>query len=80
MALHPGVQKRAQAELDIVVGSGRLPDYRDRTALPYINALVKEALRWAPVLPFSIPHVSTEDMEYEGYFIPAGTMLIPNTW
>lgn len=80
MALHPGVQKRAQAELDIVVGSGRLPDYRDRAALPYINALVKEALRWAPALPVSIPHVSTEDMEYEGYFIPAGTMLIPNTW
>ncbi|RDX50378.1 cytochrome P450 [Lentinus brumalis] len=80
MTLYPEVQKRAQAELDAVVGADRLPDHNDRPDLPYINAIVKEALRWAPALPFSIPHRSTEDMEYDGYFIPAGTILIPNTW
>ncbi|RPD62683.1 CyP450 monooxygenase [Lentinus tigrinus ALCF2SS1-6] len=80
MVLYPEVQKRAQAELDANVGPDRLPDHDDRANLPYINALVKEVLRWAPVLPFSIPHVATEDIEYDGYFIPAGTVLIPNTW
>ncbi|TFK83549.1 cytochrome P450 [Polyporus arcularius HHB13444] len=80
MVLHPEVQKKAQAELDAVVGPNRLPDHSDQPDLPYINALIKEALRWAPALPFSIPHRSTEDMEYDGYFIPAGTILIPNTW
>ncbi len=80
MAVNPDVQKKAQAELDAVVGPDRLPDHSDRADLPYINALVKEALRWAPVLPFSIPHGATEDIEYDGYFIPAGTILIPNTW
>lgn len=80
MALHPEVQKKAQAELDAVVGPGRLPDHSDQPNMPYMNALVKEALRWAPALPFSIPHRASEDLEYDGYFIPAGTILIPNTW
>jgi cytochrome P450 len=51
MALHPEVQIKAQAELDAVIGSGRLPDYSDRPSLPYINATVKEVLRWNPVAP-----------------------------
>lgn len=80
MVLYPDVQHRAQAELDEVVGPDRLPGPEDRECLPYINALVKEVLRWAPVAPFSIPHGATEDIEYNGYFIPAGTVLIPNTW
>ncbi|RPD77543.1 p450-domain-containing protein [Lentinus tigrinus ALCF2SS1-7] len=80
MVLHPDVQQRAQAELDTIIGPDRLPDHGDRADLPYINALVKEVLRWAPVAPLSVPHVATEDIEYSGYFIPARTVLIPNTW
>ncbi|RPD62685.1 cytochrome P450 [Lentinus tigrinus ALCF2SS1-7] len=80
MAMFPDVQKKAQAELDAVVGPDRLPDHSDRADLPYINALVKEAVRWAPALPFSIPHRSIQDIVYDGYFIPSGTILIPNTW
>ncbi len=80
MASYPDVQKKAQAELDAVVGPSRLPDHSDRLGLPYINAIIKEALRWGPVLPFSLAHQSIEDMEYDGYFIPSGTILIPNTW
>jgi len=49
MALYPGVQRRAQAELDTVTGGSRLPTYEDRPNLPYINAIVKEVLRWNPV-------------------------------
>lgn len=51
MVLHPAVQVKAQAELDSVIGSGRLPDYNDRPSMPYINAIVKEVLRWNPVAP-----------------------------
>ncbi|TBU40261.1 cytochrome P450 [Dichomitus squalens] len=80
MSLFPEVQRKAQAEIDFVVGPNRLPDYSDRDALPYVNALVKEALRWQPVLPFSLPHSTTEDMEYSGYFIPKGTILMPSSW
>ena len=53
MALYPEVQKKAQAEIDAVVGPTRLPDFHDRPSLPYINAVVKESSRWNLVLPFS---------------------------
>ena len=46
MALYPEVQKKAQAEIDSVVGPNRLPNFEDRPSLPYINAVVKESMRW----------------------------------
>ena len=51
MALYPEVQKKAQAEIDAVVGPNRLPDFQDRPSLPYINAIVKESARWNLVAP-----------------------------
>ena len=51
MALYPEVQKKAQAEIDAVVSPNRLPDFEDRPSLPYINAVVKEVMRWHSVLP-----------------------------
>jgi cytochrome P450 len=49
MALHPEVQKKAQAELDAVVGNGRLPTVADRSSLPYLECIMSEVLRWQPV-------------------------------
>ena len=51
MALYPEVQKKAQAEIDAVVGAHRLPDYEDRPSLPYINAIVNESMRWHVAFP-----------------------------
>ena len=51
MALYPEVQKKAQAEIDSVVGPNRLPDFYDRPSLPYVNAVVKELTRWNLVAP-----------------------------
>ena len=93
MALYPEVQKKAQAEIDAVVGQNRLPDFHDRPSLPYINAVVKESMRWNLVLPFgrsfviifittiptsseAIPHMSTIDDEYNGFYIPKGTVMM----
>ncbi len=78
MAHYPEVQAKAQAELDAVVGPHRLPEFNDRDELVYVNAVIKETLRWMTVFPFVIPHVTVEDDEYRGYFLPAGTVLIPN--
>ena len=60
MVLHPHVQQRAHAELDSVVGRDRLPTMADWKNLPYIEALVKELLRWRPVAPLSIPRRNTQ--------------------
>ena len=50
MVLFPEVQRKAQAEIDTIVGLTRFPSFADRGALPYVNAMVKEALRWNPVI------------------------------
>ncbi|KAF8503337.1 cytochrome P450 [Russula emetica] len=80
MIAHPEMQKRAQDELDAVVGRDRIPAFSDAPNLPYIQALVKESLRWRPPLPLGIPHTTTEDDWYEGMFIPKGTICLVNLW
>jgi len=51
MTLYPDIQRKAQEELDRVVGSDRFPTFSDRKNLPYVDALVREAIRWHPVVP-----------------------------
>ena len=51
MLQHPEVQERAQAEIDAVVGTSRLPDFDDRPNLPYVEAILMELLRMYPVAP-----------------------------
>ncbi|KAI0264146.1 cytochrome P450 [Gloeopeniophorella convolvens] len=80
MILHPDVQVKAQAELDSVVGRDRLPTFEDRPRLPYIDALCREVLRWKVVTPLAVPHATTEDNVYEGFFIPKGVMILANVW
>ncbi|KAI0060313.1 cytochrome P450 [Artomyces pyxidatus] len=78
MVAYPETQKRAQEELDAVVGRGRLPSFADLPHLPYIRAMVKETLRWRSNLPLGVPHRLTEDDWYEGMFIPKGTICFSN--
>jgi cytochrome P450 len=98
MAVNPHVQKRAQAEIDTIIGRGRLPNAEDwlRGDLVYTTALMKEVLRTGPPVPngqclslarsslltdsVAIPHTNRQDDTYKGYFIPKGTMIIPNIW
>ena len=80
MAVSPEVQKKAQQELDAVVGTGRLPGFSDRPSLPYVNALVKELLRWHPAILVGLPHGAIADDEYNGYRIPGGATILVNIW
>ncbi|KAH7884291.1 cytochrome P450 [Phlebopus sp. FC_14] len=80
MTLYPDVQKRAQQEIESVVGSDRFPNFSDRPRIPYIEAVLRETLRWHPVTPLSLPHCNVIDDVYQGYVIPKGTTIIPNVW
>ena len=95
MAPYSEVQKKAQAEIDAVVGQNRLPDFYDRPSLPYVNAVVKESSRWNLVLPLGrpffiistiltrskgFPHMSTNGDGYNGFYIPKGTIMMCNVW
>jgi cytochrome P450 len=51
MVLYPDVQTRSRAEIDSVVGRDRLPTFEDRASLPYVDAVVREVLRWRPIGP-----------------------------
>ncbi|KAI9061840.1 cytochrome P450 [Trametes sanguinea] len=80
MALYPDVQKRAQAELDVVVGSERLPEHGDMASLPYLRAIFKECLRWNTFLPFGLVHRCQEDDVYRDWRIPEGSLVMVNVW
>ncbi|KAF7357560.1 O-methylsterigmatocystin oxidoreductase [Mycena sanguinolenta] len=80
MALYPEIQKKAQTEIDTVIGTDRLPEFEDRPSLPYVEALYREVMRWKPIAPLGVAHASTEDDIYNGYFIPKGTIVIANIW
>lgn len=45
MLLNPDAQAKAQKEIDSVVGRGRLPDFTDRDALPYVECVAQESMR-----------------------------------
>lgn len=78
LAQNPDVLKRAQEEIDSAVGDSRLPTFADRSNLPYVDALCKELMRWNAVGPTGPPHCPTEDDVYQGYHIPAGSMVFFN--
>ncbi|CAE7206215.1 unnamed protein product, partial [Rhizoctonia solani] len=80
MMLYPNAQRKAQEEIDAVIGNSRLPVLEDRPALPFTNALIQEVLRWCPIVPIGVPHATTDDDLYQGFKIPKGTMVIGNIW
>ena len=76
MVLYPDVQRRAQIELDALLGQDRLPTFDDRPLLPFIDAIVLEVLRWNVITPlgmiFHLPvffsrHSSTPRLSSHGY-------------
>lgn len=74
------VQKKAQAEVDSVVGRDRLPNYADIAQLPYVTAVVTEVLRWHNVAPIGVPHRAIEDGIISGYFVPKDAFVMCNFW
>lgn len=80
MMQHQHVLKRAQAEIDSVIGGERLPTFEDKERLPYCNAVFTETMRWGVPVPLGLPHRLTEDDVYEGMFIPKGSLIFGNIW
>jgi len=75
---NPEALAKAQKEIDSVVGPNRLPTFADRPALPYLECVMSEALRWGVAVPLGLPHRLMEDDVYNGMFIPKGTLVFPN--
>ncbi|KAL2813454.1 hypothetical protein BJX63DRAFT_432035 [Aspergillus granulosus] len=74
--------------LPVVPGSSwpRMAYARDRESvsdydkLPYVAAVVKEAMRWRHVVPLAFPHAAAEDDWINGHLIPKNSTIITNGW
>ncbi|KAK2916846.1 hypothetical protein Q8A67_001220 [Cirrhinus molitorella] len=76
MAKYPHIQDRVYEEIDRVIG-GRQPVVEDRKKLPYTDAVIHETQRMANIVPLNLPHETSCDVTFNGYFIEKGTTVIP---
>ncbi|KAE9388250.1 cytochrome P450 [Gymnopus androsaceus JB14] len=77
---NPEILQKGKAAVDAVVGPDRLPNYDDEGKIPYVDALIMEALRWRPVTPLAVPHQTVSADVYKGYYIPSHTTVLANCW
>ncbi|XP_017885498.1 probable cytochrome P450 304a1 [Ceratina calcarata] len=75
---HPKVMKNVQAEIDSVVGTGRLVTWDDRQNLPYTEATLRESLRYETLTPFSVFHKTLKETTIRGFTIPSNTLVVTN--
>ncbi|XP_049620345.1 cytochrome P450 2C25-like [Suncus etruscus] len=73
---HPDVTAKAQEEIERVIGRHRKPCMKDRTSMPYMDALVHEVQRYANLIPNGVPHAVTCDVKFRNYIIPKGTTIL----
>ncbi|XP_053623785.1 probable cytochrome P450 303a1 [Plodia interpunctella] len=78
MVRDPSIQKKAQEEIDRVVGKDRAPNLDDRDNMPYCYGIVYESIRHFMARTFSVPHRATKDTKLAGYDIPEDTMVVNN--
>ncbi|KAF5938437.1 hypothetical protein HYC85_022696 [Camellia sinensis] len=76
----PEVIRKAQQELDTVIGKTNTLEEPDIHKLPYLNVVFKEVLRLHPVLPLMVPHCPSELCIIRGYTIPKGARVFVNVW
>uniref|UniRef100_A0AC35FMZ9 Cytochrome P450 n=1 Tax=Panagrolaimus sp. PS1159 TaxID=55785 RepID=A0AC35FMZ9_9BILA len=73
---YPKIQIKLQNEIDDVLDLS-LPTISHRHRMPYVQATLDEILRIINVLPWGIPHETTDDVKIGEYNIKAGTVLMP---
>ncbi|KAL6107819.1 uncharacterized protein ACO6RY_18513 [Pungitius sinensis] len=78
MAKYPEIQAKVQAEIDRVIGQSRQPSMKDRADMPYTDAVVHEVQRIGNIVPLSLPHITSREVQVGGYTIPKGVTIIPN--
>lgn len=76
MITYPDIQRKVQNEIEKVIGSSA-PQTGHRKNLPYTDAVIHEIQRYANIVPTNLPHATTQDVNFRGYFLPKGTYVIP---
>ncbi|XP_075125327.1 cytochrome P450 2K1-like [Leptodactylus fuscus] len=76
MMKYPEIQKKVQAEIEKVIGSAE-PQVTHRKEMPYTDAVIHEIQRFGNIVPSNLPHATTQDVKFRGYFLPKDTHVIP---
>ncbi|XP_069890695.1 cytochrome P450 2C5-like [Dipodomys merriami] len=73
---HPHVTAKVKEEIDHVIGRHRSPCMQDRSQMPYTDAVLHEIQRYIDLLPISLPHTVTREVQFRNYIIPKGTNIL----
>ncbi|XP_010494611.1 PREDICTED: cytochrome P450 705A5 [Camelina sativa] len=76
---NPKIFQRVREEIDSVVGKTRLIQETDLPNLPYLEAVIKEALRLHPSVPFLVREFRDE-CTIGGFYVPNKTTLVVNVY
>ncbi|CAH2314083.1 cytochrome P450 2G1-like [Pelobates cultripes] len=74
---YPEIQDKIHQEIDQIIGHDRIPNLKDRANMPYTEATIHEIQRFCDLAPFNVPHQTTKNTEFRGYFLPKGTEVYP---
>nr|XP_006006360.1 PREDICTED: cytochrome P450 1A1-like [Latimeria chalumnae] len=77
---YPEIQTNIQQEIDEKIGSSRLPRFDDKVSMPYTEAFINEVFRHTSYVPLTIPHCTTKNTIFNGYFIPKDTCVFINQY
>ncbi|QRK11051.1 cytochrome P450 [Archangium violaceum] len=72
---HPEVEQRLRAELDDVLGDEQL-GHEHLTRLEYLDAVIKESIRYRPIMPTGGARLVKRPFSLGGYELPPGVWVI----
>ncbi|CAI5684568.1 unnamed protein product [Oreochromis niloticus] len=76
MAKYPKIQEKIREELSRVMGDHQV-QFKDRTELPFTNAVIHETQRLTAIAALGLPHRTSQDITFRGHFIKKGTAVYP---
>ncbi|XP_007444662.1 cytochrome P450 2K1-like [Python bivittatus] len=76
MMKYPEIQRKVQEEIAKVIGDLQ-PRTEHRAEMPYTDAVIHEVQRFANIIPTNLPHATTMDITFKGFFIPKGMQIVP---
>lgn len=79
LARHGSAEARMHAEIDTVLGGGRIPQSGDLPALPFTRMVFAESMRLYPPA-WLLARVAVENHDAQGYVVPAGSLVVMSPW
>ncbi|XP_018717925.2 cytochrome P450 81E8 [Eucalyptus grandis] len=77
---NPDKLKKAQDEIDSIIGHDRLMEEPDVSKLSYLQCIIFETFRLSTTVPLLVPHESSAECTIGEYTVPRGTIVLVNAW